>query len=224
MLAAYLCRGGSAEQFAKYPLMRRGLTLVEVLVFSALSLLLIGLIIRLVLPSIRASGRASTQVELQQMATHAILSLSRDLARCNGSSISVSDSTGVGGLAYVRSAGVSSSGRRVWEEVATFVVRLPEDRRLIRQTYPPSPPELGVTFLPSLAPSFSPSDLAEVASQPNPTRRNLASEVEEFEVSHLGSGHDQFTPPLRIRLKLQKQVASNQVESFEMVREYALRN
>ena len=204
--------------------MRRGLTLVEVLVFSALSLLLIGLIVRLLLPSLRASSRASAQVELQQMATHAILSLSRDLARCNGSSISVSDSTGPSGLAYVRSAGVSSSGRRVWEEVATFVVRLPEERRLIRQTYPPAPPELGVTFLPSLAPSFSPSNLAQVASQPNSTRRNLASEVEEFEVSHLGSGNDQFTPALRIRLRLQKQVASNQVESFEMVREYALRN
>ena len=112
----------------------------------------------------------------------------------------------------------------MWEELATFVIRLPEERRLIRQSYPPSPPELGVTFLPSLAPSFNLSNLAAVASQPNSTRRNLASEVEEFEVSHLGSGIDQFTPPLRIRLKLQKQVASNQVESFEMVREYALRN
>ena len=203
--------------------MRRGLTLVEVMVFSALSLLLVGLIIRLLLPSLRASSRASAQVELQQMATHALLSLTHDLARCNGSSISVLTDPS-GGLAYVKSAGVSTSGQRLWEEFATFVLRLPDERRLVSQTCPPSPPDLGVTFLPSLPPSFTPLNFAAVASQSNKTRRNLASEVEEFEVTHRGAGVDQFTPPLRVRLKLQKQVAGNQVETFEMVREFALRN
>lgn len=207
--------------------MRAGLTLVEVVVFTALSLLLLVLMGKLLFPSLRASRRASVQVELQQMATQALVSLGNDLGRCNGGSVSIlngAEELSPGGLAFTRSAGLTSSGSRLWEERATFVIWLPAQRRLISQDYPPEPPAQAKPLLPSVASRFSLSDLNEVANQANRTRRSLASEVEAFHVSHEGGEGPHLIPPLTVRLKLQKKIPSGQVESFELVRKYALRN
>lgn len=209
--------------------MRRGYTLIELLVGAALSLLILGLLLALYRFTVHEWSRLSTRVELQQMAAMALGRMADDARLSAPGGVSLVPTSGAEGaaLALVRLEDVGTDGQQLWEERLIVYAWSPAERKLWRRSRAASGTSKGNGPPLKLArkhPSKLPPPLMRlVASERDDGEVCVASGVVEFEASLAGSAE---TPaqPLSLRLVLEKPILHNRPERFELSRDVFLRN
>ena len=196
------------------------MSLVETLVVAALSLLLLGLVVRLLWPVSRASARASAKIELQQSAHRVANSLARTAAGCNAGGASLLASTGESpaGAGFQQIDGLTSSGFQIWSDEFILYFWYPDSRLLYHQNWPPEPPDLGFSPIASRPSPLTPAQLRSIATEPNNTQRLLAQNVDSLSLRFSATGNLEF------HLELSTQYAPNAVERYELNRVLAFRN
>ncbi|MEW6284034.1 MAG: prepilin-type N-terminal cleavage/methylation domain-containing protein [Candidatus Eremiobacterota bacterium] len=185
--------------------MRRGLTMVELLVSMAVFSLLAALLVSALVAVMRMSYRGTLRANLQGQATLAITRLVGDLQRSSPAGVSMSS----GAVAICPMDGLTGQGTAVWGSSLAIYSR--DGRRLLRERWPPGPPDPSRQLAPSFPIHLTPQELAAFASGTNGTEVVLARDVEEFRLS--GAGAD-----LSIRLKL-----ARGPDTFELIRAVRLR-
>lgn len=218
--------------------MRRGLTLLEVLVTAALLTLVVTLGLNFLLPVMRGATRGTLRVEMQQQATMALTLLSNDLRRTSVSGLSLRSSPEpvVAAACPVSSPDLRTGlpppmqpdGTVVWSDFFLLYSWSSSTGKLTRREWPPGPPLATPMELSILrARRLSPERLAEVVSVPNPTERVLATGVVSFEILPAPGGSDTLVvQPVRFRLVLERKGNTGQElpERFTLIRSAYLRN
>lgn len=201
----------------------RGLTLVEVLIASSMAVLLVWLLYQLLVPVAQAGSRTSVRVHMAQQATLAMDTIGRLLQSSGGSGISYLPASTSGGpvvLAISPRAGLAATGRQIYSNEIEVVVWQPADGRLSIRTWPPGPPNLGLTpdsSSPTILTATQLGSFVPIADQ----AKLLASNVVEFQP--LSS----FPPsPVSImNIVLEKDVPGRTTpERFELNRSVYFRN
>lgn len=146
-----------------------GFTLVEVLVASALLLLVLDLLYVFLVPTMRMTLKGSTRSQLQLEGFSALETLARDLQRSAPGAWTWRDQAPVA-LGLARQDSVLPTGLKTWERSAVVYALL--DRRLQRHQEPEPGADGGSPV------RLGPARLAEVARLP--AARTLATEVESF--------------------------------------------
>lgn len=185
---------------------------MEALVASSLTLLLFGVVLGVLGPSLRASSRSLVQADLQQQVDLVLRAVEADLHRTVGGGVGLLRSDPAlpaqpVALGLVRLEDVASDGRQVWERQAVLYVWEREGQRLVRLVYPPpagpGPGDPAVAFAAEHPPQLAPEQLLAIATRPSPTRRVLATGVRLFEVTHAGTD-PAVSPPLTLTLELER--------------------
>jgi len=178
--------------------MRRGLTLLELMLAGGLMALLLTLTLSFLVPSLRASSRAALRVDLQQRANLAMEALSQDLQRCSASSIWLFPQ----GVCMQRLNSFTTGGMQLWEGSRVTYQWAAAGGPLVRET-------VAAESQP-VAPSAA--DFQKWVTQKLGTEKLLAEPVSQFKVSWAGR-------VLGIDLEL-----AHQNEHFELHRNLFLRN
>lgn len=204
---------------------KRGFTLVEVMVFSVVSLVFIGLLAQFFITAAKRTEDSRLRVDLQQSAVLILKKFGRDLERSSSRSMAASDSP-----LYVLSMTRASSWTAVpgiqWEQRQYLWVYNSTKKTLHREVYPPESPAysepLSQTkpYLPTAA------ELQAVASTSSGKERKLSSYIEEFSLEDRNGSKTQFqTQPLALQMKLKRPLSSSQrFAQFTVKRWYTLRN
>lgn len=181
--------------------MRRGFTLLEVLVAAVLTLLVMGVAFGYLVPAWRASARIQTRVELQQSAVVALDRLTAELKTSAPGGVTLSD--GVPRILAINPVEkVQGNGLVVWK--SSYILYVFEGDRLERIEWPPGGPAASPSQqLPTRAKRLPRSQLVAIASAGDVARRQVAGDVVDFSWTHPGSP-DVFTQPLTFRLELSR--------------------
>jgi prepilin-type N-terminal cleavage/methylation domain-containing protein len=209
-----------------------GFTLPEVLVASALLVLLLSLVFMFLIPSIRVSLLCSTRVEIQQEALRSLDRLSGDLLSTVTAAISVS-STGADpergpvylGIMPIKS--VDFSGHQIYEQKIIVYYWQGEGARLIRKEWTSSsPPSLPLVLDGKTPFKVSEADLAKIAGESSLRERILARDVKELRVTSGIPSSPSLSSPITILLKLSRKEATGKkaAEVFSYSRTITLRN
>lgn len=201
---------------------RRAFTLAEILIASAVMLLVGTLGISLLQPAMASGARHSARAEMQQQASIAMDKICIDLERTVGGALSVFQpvpiATGATGLAMQRLAGFESTGDQLWEEQVRVYSWNPALQQLeFRQWSQGSPPPLEILLLVNQPARLGRSDFDALLRGKRPSAV-LAQGVSNFTVSQEG---------LLVRLGLQlKRLTPGkmQPELFELQRALTLPN
>lgn len=175
-----------------------GFTLAEVLVAGALGLMLMVLLFQFLVPTMRASVRGATRVELQQMAVIALNKISADLQNTAPAGLSLSTTPPVS-MGIVRISTVMGDGRQVWEQ--KMIVYGLQGDRLIRKEFPPG--AASVTFSANAPVRVSASTLAGIAAEVSGKEQTIASGVMLFNVATAGTDGN-VSDPVTITLGLKE--------------------
>lgn len=181
--------------------MRRdpGLTLIEVMVAAALTLLMLGLVYAYLVPSIGSAYKLQQRSHLQQNAVIA-------LARIE----SAATETSPGGFSWTEKAcGFNEAGELdpgtgflSWSDRFELFWWDTSDLTLRWKEWPPGPPAASADELSILSPKrLQPDRLTEVVEAVAPNKI-LATGVKLFKVSHQGA--DALEQPVEIELVLQE--------------------
>lgn len=189
--------------------MRRGMSLIEILVAGALMLGLTTLVLSVLYPSFRASSRSASRVEMQQQAALVMERLLLDLEPAALASVSVHPE----GISIQQLDGVTGTGLQVWKR--GLIVYALQGSTLVRELWPPSPPALPVALVDAYPTRITSADLAAIVASNNGTERKLATGVTQFEV----------TSGLSITLALKRSIPGrSEAETFTLERQVTLRN
>jgi len=164
----------------------------------------------------RLVQRLSSRTALQQETLLVNNVLAGDLARTTTSGISLRNSQAANDptvLALHRLMDTAYSAGVFREDQIQIYCWRPAERLLYRKTYPPTPPDLGITVLPSQWCRCSAAQLLALANQAHGGERKLCRRVELWSVELTGSG------VVNLRLTLQQGS-----ERFESSRSFYLRN
>ena len=177
--------------------MRRGMTLLELMLAGGLLALLLTVTLSFLIPSLGATSRGALRVDLQQRASLAVESAVEDLQRSTPSSIWIFDK----GVCLQRLDGFTSGGMQVWE-ARRVSYHWDADHCLRR--------ELSEATEQPVAPSLT--DFQKLVNQPGGSEKVLAYSVRQFRLSWAGRA-------VQITLELVRQK-----ERFELHRNVFLRN
>jgi type II secretory pathway pseudopilin PulG len=191
-------------------MLRRGFTLIEVMLGGVLLLLLLLLLSQVLLPMVTGARRGTQQIELQQLAQVSVDRIVRDLSRTPLEGLSFV--TGPPILAAQPLADVTGAGDQAWSDKLRLYW-LDSSGQLHYRSWPPGPPNL-VRGAPTVNVAFAPTlaELGQLIGGANATDRVLATHVQAFEV-------DLAAPAPTVRL-----VLAVQDQRFELTRSIRLRN
>lgn len=218
--------------------MRRGLTLLEVLVTAVLLGLVVTLGFAFLLPVMRGSTRGTLRVEMQQQAALALNLLTLDLRRTSVAGLSLRSGPEP---VVVAACPVSSpdlraglpppmqpDGTVVWSNFFILYHWSSDPGKLMRREWPPGPPSPTPLETSILNPRrLSPERLADVVSAPSASERVLATGVVSFEILPAPGGTDSMVvQPVRFRLVLERKgnTGHETPERYTLVRSAYLRN
>lgn len=201
--------------------MKRGFSLIEVLVAASLLLLVVTLIAQLLVPSLHLSVRGTERSSLQQTGSLAMARLSEDLLTTNLAAVSWADS--VAGspavLALQPMDSPSPQGRPAYRNALISYTWLPAATELRREVWNPPPASWGLV-------TQAPTRLARVTLMQIPSttlpyeRRILSRDAVLLELSSAVAPPN-LSNPLTLKLKLSRKGAP---DTFEVTRVLSLRN
>lgn len=191
--------------------MRRGFSLVEMLVTSTVSLVVVGLLYVMLVAGMRLYRQGSTRSELQVTAMLSLTRLGADLDKTTPAGVSVRSD----GLSLVPLRGISADGRQLWLEELVLYHHVPLSRQLVRRRCPPVPEDYSLALDPTRPLTLTEEELETVFLAESPTPTIIARDVVHFEVSR--PSHRL----LHVRLGLHRE---DGLVSFELRRELFLRN
>lgn len=194
--------------------MKRGFTILEIMVSAALLLLATGLIFQFLVPALQASSRSQVRVEMQQTATVALEYMVRDLERTSPGGVTLES----GILAVNPVEQLQNDGTLIWEDVFVVYYWDTTNQRLIRREWPPGPPAPRPEHLFRGRAKRLDSAILSQISVPAPDDRVMATGVIDFAVEDTGTGV--LAQPLTVRLRLQRgaNTGRSEQETFEMKR------
>lgn len=190
----------------------RALTLVEVLIASALLLTLLGIFSQVLWTGLRASGKAMNRVDLLTQANFCLGTMAEDMERSQPAGIVFSSTPDRLALSVHRIASLSPYGTHIWEK--ELVLYLWEGNTVVRslqtEVKPSSPLRLTSEELQNLVPGNTP--------------RTLASGVSLLRLED----QDESTPtrelPFELSLVIEKQRQTNTVGKVELKRTVHIKN
>ncbi len=209
----------------------KGFTLLEVLIASALSLLLVGLFLGILVPALRATGRNSARIALQQSALLALNRVSKEIqASCvSGIGILPGDPMVLSVHRIADVVNTSPASRAFDSQLIVYLYR-PATRQIRRRLWPE--PGLGETTLdgllepPTANRALRPEarSLLYFAQNPGPRETVLVGQVRQFSVTSK-SVAPEVTPPLVLSLELEGEIpGSREPYRFELSQSLSPRN
>lgn len=203
---------------------RRGLTLFEILVAASLLLVVLGVMVSVLVPALRASVKGSNQSELQQLAAVTLDRLLGDLERTPPTGTMLPDGGSPVVLGLHPLAGVAPDGSQLWNEEIVVYHWDEAAGTITRETWPPQPPVLGRAVSNAGATRFPADELRRIAAETGGTERILARYVTNFAVSGSGPGPG-LVQPLTLQLELQREQSGPATAvSFAVLRKVFLSN
>lgn len=188
---------------------RRGFTLVEVMVAAALGVLVLGLAAGYLVPALRASDRGSSEVEMEQQAVLALSQIERDAGRTTPEGLSLRAEAPVC-LAVNPRDEVEPDGTVVWSD--SYIIYSFDKKRglLIRRQWPPGMPTPTAAEQVRIHPKrLTPARLAQIAAAAPVHYSVVARGVQDFRI--LQAGTDGLVrQPIHIVLTLQRKVPGHQ--------------
>lgn len=208
------------QQTQTLRLRRRGMTVVEMMIACAVVVLLGIMTINFLVPAMALSAQGSIRAEMQQQSSIALVQMIQDLQATSVAGVSLLPPNGTNptgfGVDIIQSASDTS---QTWEDKVRCYFYYPTQKKLIRKTFPPNPPALGLPFNPGRPVAVSPSDLMLLANTPNGTEKTLAINVESFTVDLPNDN------PVTIKMTLQQTVPHSQkLETLDIQRVVCVRN
>lgn len=204
-----------------------GWTLIELLVASVLGVLLLGMTVSFLIPSMRYSGEGAARAEVQQQAIMALNAMEADLrtTSVSGLTISYGNQTAPPGFAVQPVEDVTQRGAQVWKLGLYVSYWDKTEGRLVRETWPPTPPGSLQTTLVNTEPNrITDPDFLGLVSNKNGSERYLASGVTNFTVRHAGISTTAITPPITLNVTLERKPGSNQPVVCQLMRTVTMRN
>jgi len=192
----------------------KGFTMLEVMVAATLGLILMGLVFSFLMPTMKASVRGATRVELQQMAVMSLHRMAGDIQNTAAAGLSLSSNPPAVGV--VRIKGVTSDGRQQWED--KMIVYTLVGGRIIRKEWPPGPSAGSPALTGSTPARVPPVLLGQIASTVNDTERVMASNVKSFSAT-TAAPPGQVSDPVTLKIEMEKKEAHRQEpERFSLTR------
>jgi type II secretory pathway pseudopilin PulG len=207
---------------------RYGFTLVEVMVFSVVSLIFIGLLANVFITATRRTEDSRLRVDLQQTAIMIMHRFERDMGKTSLAALKAVDGPDYYALsitpAVTWNTNVGNPGA-VWAKTPALYVYDKKRTSLHYETYSPmgsgSAEEL--SSRPYVPVS---SELSALASTASGEERILSPHVEEFSLSDRSDHKTNFQKmPLKLKMKLRRPLStSDRFAEFTVERRITLRN
>lgn len=190
--------------------MRRGFSLVELMVTSSLTLMVVSLLYVMLVAGMRLYRHGSARSELQVSATMSLSRLAADLDRTTPPGVSVRPD----GLSLVPLRGISADGRQLWLEELILYYREAGTQALLRRHCPPVPEDVSLALDPTRPLALSEEELQVLFLAASPPAVVMARDVVSFEVTR-----PQGPRLLHVRLELARESLR-----FELQRDLYVRN
>lgn len=190
----------------------RGLTLVEILIASALLLTMMGILSQVLWTGLRASGKAMNRVDLLTQASFCLATMAEDMERSQPAGIVFSSDPDRLALSVHRIASLSPYGTHLWEQDLTLYLWEGDAvvRSLKKDVRPSSPLRLSADELRDLMPESEP--------------RTLASGVTVLEIEDQNPATITRELPFELNLVIEKQTQTNEVGRVELRRTVHIKN
>ncbi len=206
---------------------QRGFTLIEILVVSTVSIIILVLLSDLFITALQRTQDGRLRVDMQQRALFAINKWERDLEKTSTRAMVVKpgDPTCV---AMTPLQSINGSGEAIWKQEIIVYAYKKSERILQRETYPPEQPKFS-TQLSSMRPYLPTfTELDSLTDTDSGQEIVLCEDVEEFALKD-GSENEvngkPTTQPLLFHLKLRRPLSTSQrFAEFTIDRRYTLRN
>jgi type II secretory pathway pseudopilin PulG len=194
---------------------RSGITLIELIVGFTLTVLLVGLLFQFLVPALKISKRTTLRAEVQQQAILALREIVNEMEQTSLYGISFSEDAHT--VAVHPIVEVTRNSQRVYADHLIIYKFDPVAGTIHRGTWRDGPD-------PSIESprKLSQDELANVEPFYINSGRTVVREVEEFSLTHSGTGN-LLQLPLLARMKMREQEQSGS-RSFELVRAISLRN
>lgn len=201
-------------------------TLVEVMVLSVVSLMLVTLVAQVFLIATRRTEDARLRVDLQQTGVFILQRFERDIALTSAHAMQVADDGEFYVLSMTSAAGWNATQGVTWQEKQQIWVFDRAKRSIHKEEYPPKAPAWSDEPTWSRPYLPSPSELAATARTASGQERILSSDIEEFSLSDRTGSKTRFqTQPLKLEMKLRRPLStSGRFAEFTVTRRFALRN
>ena len=195
--------------------MRRGVTLLEVMVAAGLGLLVLGLTFGYIVPSFKAANRFRVRSELHQSAQVVLAKISQ-----------AASTTSPGGFSWSKTAPVAvafnpmgtlqpANGILTWEPHYDLFWWDSKKQTVHQKRWPPGKPAItDEEESPIRAKRLSPDRLLAVTEAEEP-KLTLAFGVTEFALSHPGTD-EALIQPVTIRIKLRESGREDRFEAEEV--------
>lgn len=198
-------------------------TLVEIMIVSTVSLILIGLLSQVFITATRRTEDSRLKVDLQQQAVLIRQRFDRDMQNTTLRTM-IGDQAAHYLICLTRFSGWDNQGELVWETEQKGWLYLPSEKTLrqeiIRSVDLSEDLHSYRPYIPS------PTDLTKIATILAGSERVLSTYVEEFSLSDGTGDTENFTvQPLKLEMKLRRPLStSERYAEFTLEKRYALRN
>lgn len=202
-----------------------GMSIVEVMVLAAVTLVLVGLLAQIFIVATRRTEDSRVRVDLQQNGLSVLRSLERDLALTSVQSLTVFDGTPYA-LALTRISHWNANPGVNWEKKQMIYVFDKSEKTLTFETYPPKAPAFADELTEFTPYRPTPGELLAVATTQGGQERILSSSIEEFRLTDRNGSTTQFqTMPLILEMKFRRKLStSERYADFSVERRLYLRN
>lgn len=203
----------------------RGISLLEVLLGAALTLILLTIMFRILIPLARGTVQTTHRSELQQFGSVALDRITQNLLNSAAAGVSLRQRPTEAiptVLAVQEIADLSSGGVQIWSDHLELIYHDAGQRKLFTRRWPPTPPDLGWVPETLRATRVPEADLLGLAV-PGSSTRMLSDWVDELQITGF-SPEGIYTPPLGLRIKLSRDLNSQQKEVFELEQFLHFRN
>ncbi len=196
-------------------------TLIEVMIFSALSLILIGVLTQTFILAARGTEDSRTRVDLQQTAVLILKRIEADLGTTSFRAMKAHEDD-IYVLAMAQIAGINENSNAIWKDTQVLYGYDPATKVLHRDEFIPAPPPL------SPIPPYLPTDaeLLGLAKSAQDRKLVLSPYVEEFAVTDQKGNTTAFlVNPLKLTLKFKRPLSTAERSTeFNVERRFTMRN
>lgn len=194
------------------PSLERGLSLVEILIGSALLLTVLGLLGQVIWSGLRISGKAMNRVDLVTRANFCLDTIATDLERSQPAGIVFEQSPTRLAMSVHRIDALNAFGVRIWEK--DLVLHLWDGGEVVRSL------RSGVA---QTSPSrLSPLELRDLVSGERP--RTLTKDVVGLKIEDQDESTLTRELPFEITVTLERQAQTNAVERVEFKKTIHIKN
>ena len=201
--------------------MRRGFSLLEIVVVCVLLSMVMLLGVRFLVPTLRISAKGTLRVQMQQTAVTALNKLVADYEASSPAGIGTRSGAPVA-VSICKLDRVQGDGTDVWSNhFIIYYCDIPT-RQLRRREWPPGEPPATTEETSILkARRLLPDRIAAIVAEPAPVQTILAVDVESFRILHPPGGDDnELVQPLRFQLTLKR----NDADTLTCTRSAYVRN